>query len=121
MAKSSWDWNAFRLAVIEAGIRGELTADWRAANPDVEPAHVLLERIAEEKAELIRTKQIRKEKPLAPISAEEALRHPFQLGVGSIGRCCANHFWIQLQEAGVPVFWNQGNSNIRFHSRGIHE
>ena len=56
MAKSSWDWNAFRLAVIEAGIRGELTADWRAANPDVEPAHVLLERIAEEKAEPKRAK-----------------------------------------------------------------
>jgi len=76
MAKSSWDWNAFRLAVIEAGIRGELTADWRAANPDVEPAHVLLERIAEEKAELIRTKQIRKEKPLPPIAPEEV---PFDI------------------------------------------
>ena len=76
MAKLSWDWNAFRLAVIEAGIRGELTADWRAANPDVEPAHVLLERIAEEKAELIRTKQIRKEKPLPPISSDEV---PFDI------------------------------------------
>jgi restriction endonuclease S subunit len=76
MAKSSWDWNAFRLAVIEAGIRGELTAEWRAANPDVEPAHVLLERIAEEKSELIRTKQIRKEKPLSPISPDEV---PFDI------------------------------------------
>ena len=71
MAKSGWDWNLFRLAVIEAGIRGELTADWRAANPDVEPAHALLERIAEEKAELIRTKQIPKGKPLPPINPEE--------------------------------------------------
>lgn len=76
MAKSGWDWNLFRLAVIEAGIRGELTADWRAANPDVEPAHALLERIAEEKAELVRTKQIRKEKPLPPINPKEV---PFDI------------------------------------------
>ena len=81
MAKSSWDWNAFRLAVIEAGIRGELTADWRAANPDVEPAHVLLERIAEEKAELIRAKQIRKEKPLPQISPMRS--HSTSLPAGS--------------------------------------
>lgn len=85
MAKSGWDWNLFRLAVIEAGIRGELTADWRAANPDVEPAHMLLERIAEEKAELIRTKQIRKEKPLPPINPDEI---PFDIP--------ANWDWCRL-------------------------
>ena len=71
-----WNWNLFRLAVIEAGIRGELTADWRAANPNIEPAHTLLERIAEEKAELIRTKQIRKETPLPPINPKEV---PFDI------------------------------------------
>lgn len=62
-----------RSALLQEAISGQLTADWRAANPDVEPAHVLLERIAEEKAELIRTKQIRKEKPLPPISPDEVL------------------------------------------------
>ena len=71
MAKAGWDWGLFRLTVIEAAIRGKLTADWRASNPDVEPAHALLERIAQEKAELVRTKQIRKEKPLPPIHPEE--------------------------------------------------
>ena len=71
MAKSGWDWNLFRLAVIEAAIRGKLTAEWRVSNPNIEPAHTLLERIAEEKAELVRTKQIRKEKPLTPINPDE--------------------------------------------------
>ena len=50
MAKAGWDWGLFRLTVIEAAIRGKLTADWRASNPNIEPVHTLLERIAEEKA-----------------------------------------------------------------------
>jgi len=35
----------FRQSVLAAAFRGDLTADWRANNPDVEPASVLLERI----------------------------------------------------------------------------
>lgn len=76
MAKAGWDWGLFRLTVIEAAIRGKLTADWRASNPNIEPAHKLLERIDEEKAELIRTKQIRKEKPLPPIHPDDV---PFDI------------------------------------------
>ncbi len=39
----------FRQSVLAAAFRGDLTADWRARNPDVEPASVLLERIREER------------------------------------------------------------------------
>ncbi|MEQ9071689.1 MAG: restriction endonuclease subunit S, partial [Gimesia chilikensis] len=39
----------FRQSVLAAAFRGDLTADWRAAHPDVEPASVLLERIREER------------------------------------------------------------------------
>lgn len=35
----------FRQSVLAAAFRGDLTAEWRAKNPDVEPALVLLERI----------------------------------------------------------------------------
>ncbi|MBE9231986.1 restriction endonuclease subunit S [Cuspidothrix issatschenkoi LEGE 03284] len=35
----------FRQSVLAAAFRGDLTADWREKNPDVEPASVLLERI----------------------------------------------------------------------------
>ncbi|MBD2450688.1 restriction endonuclease subunit S [Nostoc sp. FACHB-152] len=38
----------FRQSVLAAAFRGDLTADWREQNPDVEPASVLLERIKEE-------------------------------------------------------------------------
>ena len=35
----------FRQSVLAAAFRGDLTADWREKNPDVEPASVLLEHI----------------------------------------------------------------------------
>lgn len=35
----------FRQSVLAAAFRGDLTAEWRAKNPDIEPASVLLERI----------------------------------------------------------------------------
>ncbi|MEM1251615.1 MAG: restriction endonuclease subunit S [Cyanobacteria bacterium P01_H01_bin.21] len=39
----------FRDSVLAAAFRGDLTADWRAQNPDVEPAETLLERIRAER------------------------------------------------------------------------
>ncbi|MEP0885211.1 restriction endonuclease subunit S [Trichocoleus sp. ST-U3] len=38
----------FRQSVLTAAFRGDLTADWREKNPDIEPASVLLERIRAE-------------------------------------------------------------------------
>lgn len=39
----------FRQSVLAAAFRGDLTAGWRAQNPDLEPASVLLERIKKER------------------------------------------------------------------------
>jgi type I restriction enzyme S subunit len=39
----------FRQSVLAAAFRGDLTADWRAQNPNVEPSEVLLERIRTER------------------------------------------------------------------------
>jgi type I restriction enzyme, S subunit len=39
----------FRQSVLAAGFRGDLTADWRAAHPNVEPASGLLHRIRVER------------------------------------------------------------------------
>ena len=35
----------FRQSVLAAAFRGDLTADWREKNPNIEPASELLERI----------------------------------------------------------------------------
>ena len=39
----------FRQSVLAAAFRGDLTADWRAAHPNVEPASELLRRIHAER------------------------------------------------------------------------
>jgi type I restriction enzyme S subunit len=41
----------FRQSVLAAAFRGDLTADWREQNPNIEPASVLLERIRKERRE----------------------------------------------------------------------
>ncbi|WPJ96970.1 restriction endonuclease subunit S [Coraliomargarita algicola] len=66
-------------AILQEAIQGKLTADWRAANQDVEPASELLQRIQAEKARLIADKKIRKEKPLPKITPKEI---PFEIPEG---------------------------------------
>jgi len=66
-------------AILQEAIQGKLTADWRAVNPDVEPASKLLERIQVEKVRLIAEKKIRKETPLPEITPEEI---PFEIPEG---------------------------------------
>ena len=58
-------------AILQEAIQGKLTADWRAAHPQAEPASQLLLRIQAEKARLIAAKQLRPEKPLPKISPAE--------------------------------------------------
>lgn len=65
-----------RQAILQEAISGKLTADWRAENPNPEPASALLERIKAEKQKLIAEKKIRKEKPLPDITPEEI---PFEI------------------------------------------
>ncbi len=68
-----------RQQILQDAIEGKLTADWRKQNTDVEPASELLKRIATEKAQLIKDKKIKEQKPLLRISDEEK---PFELPQG---------------------------------------
>ena len=68
-----------RQQILQEAIEGKLTADWREKNPDVEPAGALLKRIQAEKAQLIKDKKIKKQKPLPPIGRKEK---PFDLPEG---------------------------------------
>ena len=58
---------ALKQTVLQLAVMGKLVPQ----NPDDEPASVLLEKIAEEKEQLIEEKKIKKEKPLPPISDGE--------------------------------------------------
>lgn len=64
-----------RELILELAVRGKLVPQ----DPNDEPASVLLERIAAEKAELMKQGKIKKQKPLPEISEEEK---PFELPVG---------------------------------------
>jgi restriction endonuclease S subunit len=66
-------------AILQEAIAGKLTADWRAAHPDVEPASQLLHRIQSGKARLIAAKKLRPEKPLPKITPAEM---PFEIPQG---------------------------------------
>ena len=68
-----------RQQILQEAIEGKLTADWRKQNPNIEPANELLARIQTEKAQLIKDKKIKKQKPLPPISEDEK---PFALPEG---------------------------------------
>ena len=64
-----------RELILELAVRGKLVPQ----DPSDEPASVLLERIAVEKAQLVKEKKIKKEKPLPAISENEK---PFELPKG---------------------------------------
>ena len=68
-----------RQQLLQEAIQGKLTADWRKQNPNTEPASELLKRIQTEKAQLIKDKKIKNQKPLPPINEEEK---PFELPDG---------------------------------------
>jgi len=68
-----------RQKILQEAIEGKLTDDWRAQNPDVEPASELIKRIAAEKSQLVKEKKIKAQKPLPPITDEEK---PFELPRG---------------------------------------
>ncbi|MCE9761263.1 MULTISPECIES: restriction endonuclease subunit S [Citrobacter] len=64
-----------RELILELAVRGKLVPQ----DPNDEPASVLLERIAAEKAELVKQGKIKKQKPLPEISEEDK---PFELPEG---------------------------------------
>ena len=79
-------------AILQEAIQGKLTVDWRAANPEVEPASLLLKRIQSEKARLIAGKKLRSEKTLTPISNADI---PFEIP--------KTWKWCQLGQIGNPI------------------
>jgi type I restriction enzyme S subunit len=72
--------------ILQLAVMGKLVPQ----NPSDEPASVLLEKIAEEKAQLIADKKIKKQKPLTAITDEEK---PFELPKG--------WEWIKLGEVSL--------------------
>ena len=67
--------DALKQTILQLAVMGKLVPQ----DPNDEPASVLLKRIAQEKAQLVKEGKIKKQKPLPPISDEEK---PFELPEG---------------------------------------
>lgn len=98
--------NHLKDTVLDLAARGKLTQKWRKANPNVEPADQLLAQIQKEKQRLVNQKQIKKEKPLPPVSDEEK---PFKLPEGWV--------WCRLNE--VSQYIQRGKSPKYVESSAI--
>lgn len=128
-----------RQSILQEAIEGKLTADWRKENPvrkgdpDYD-AEALLEKIKTEKEKLIIEGKIKKQKPLAPIKANEV---PFELPEGwvwtRLGEICSKitdgtHHSPINTEKGEYKYVTAKNikyegidlSNISYVSRAVH-
>jgi type I restriction enzyme S subunit len=93
-----------RELILELAVRGKLVPQ----DPNDEPASALLEKIAKEKARLIKDGKIKKQKPLAKISEDEKT---FELPVGWV--------WVRLQDISTyiqrgkgPKYADQGSVRV---------
>ncbi|WP_320151686.1 restriction endonuclease subunit S [uncultured Tolumonas sp.] len=93
--------DALKQTILQLAVMGKLVRQ----DPTDEPASVLLEKIAAEKAQLIKDKKIKKEKPLLPISDDEKL---FELPLGWEW-CRLNDFTLSSEAGWSP----QCDSNPR--------
>jgi type I restriction enzyme, S subunit len=87
----------FRQSVLAAAFRGDLTADWREKNPDVEPASVLLERIRRN-----RQQNKAKNKKQEEINLTNLPELPKSWCWASLGEVSAIQGGIQKQPKRVP-------------------
>ena len=84
----------FRQSVLAAAFRGDLTADWREQNPDVEPAEKLLERIRAERWERWEKDLLNKGKD--PLKSK--YKFPAQLNVDNLPNLPNLWTWASLDQ-----------------------
>ncbi|MHA2781332.1 restriction endonuclease subunit S [Vibrio harveyi] len=100
--------------ILQLAVMGKLVPQ----DPNDEPAAKLLERIAEEKAQLIKDKKIKKQKALPPITDDEK---PFELPNGwewcRFGNVAISRLGKMLDKSknvGVPLPYLR-NTNVQWH------
>lgn len=94
----------FRQSVLSSAFRGDLTTDWRAQNPDIEPAEKLLERIRKERRkrweenELAKMKA--KGKPPKDDKWKKKYKEPEPVDTSDLPELPEGWCWISLPECG---------------------
>ena len=72
----------FRQSVLAAAFRGDLTADWRAQHPDVEPASVLLDRIRADRRRRWEEAELAKMQAKGKMPKDEKWKERYKAGNG---------------------------------------
>ena len=100
--------DSLQQAILQDAVQGKLTAAWRKQHgPAIETAADLLARIRSEKAELVKARKIKKEKPLPPVSREEM---PFDLPDGWV--------WCRLGEVCEKIHYGM-TASANFNKKDI--
>ena len=100
----------FRQSVLAAAFRGDLTADWRAAHPDVEPASELLYRIRAERrrrweqAELAKY-EAKGQKP--PKNWQDKYEEPEPVDAAALPTLPIGWEWVRVKDIGAVQLGRQ--------------
>lgn len=96
--------NRYRASVLKAAVEGRLTAAWRAAHPDVEPAEKMLKRILTERRAKWEAEQLRKyaEKGKEPPKGwKDKYSEPDPPVVGDLPSLPEHWVWTRLEQLTV--------------------
>lgn len=96
--------DALKQTILQLAVMGKLVPQ----DPSDEPASALLERIAAEKAQLVKEKKIKKEKPLPAISEDEK---PFELPLGWV--------WSRISESSLFCEYGSSEKTVSELSDGV--
>ncbi|MGI5843325.1 MAG: restriction endonuclease subunit S [Candidatus Xenobium sp.] len=112
----------FRQSVLAAAFRGDLTAEWRARNPDVEPASELLKRIRAERRRLWEEAELAKMRAKGKVPRDDRWKaryvEPESVNAEGLPELPEGWVWIRMGEAGL---WRTGGTparNVDFYFGG---
>jgi type I restriction enzyme S subunit len=104
----------FRQSVLAAAFRGDLTADWRAQNPDVEPASELLKRIHAERRRRWEEAELEKMRAKGKVPGDDRWKaryvEPEGVDAEGLPELPEGWVWIRMGEAGL---WRTGGTPAR--------
>ena len=112
----------FRQSVLTAALRGDLTADWRAAHPNVEPASELLLRIRAERrrrweqAKLVKY-EAKGQKP--PKNWKDNYKEPEPVDDSDLPGLPDRWRWVRLDEVAYSMRSGNAKTSLRHRHRRI--
>lgn len=100
----------YRASVLKGAVEGKLTEQWRAENPDVEPASVLLDRILAERRKRWEEEQLRKYEEkgkMPPKGWKDKYKEPVQPDTEKLPALPDGWCWATVDQVGDVLLGRQ--------------